>query len=98
MQPGPIIENGGWHFSFLGGHEKVKEKLTAYSYQGRRSKLILKILDWIFPGRVKTSIRKNKDIFNKGRVFHTVPLNSSFPDYLNKNLDLYKTMIKNNGK
>jgi len=93
-QPGPIIENGGWHFSFLGGHDRVKEKLSAYSYQGRRTKVILKILDWLFPSRIQNAIKNNKDIFNTGRIFHTVPLDSSFPDYLSRNLDLYKKYIK----
>lgn len=94
-QPGPIIENGGWHFSFLGGHDKVKEKLRAYSYQGRRSKFILEILDRLFPSRIKNAIKNNKDIFNTGRVFRAVALDSSFPDYLRNNLDKYKNLIKN---
>lgn len=94
-QPGPIVENGGWHFSFLGGHEKVKEKLSAYSYQGRRSKFILKILDQLFPSRIKNAIKSNKDIFNTGRVFRAVALDSSFPVYLRNHLDKYKNLIKN---
>jgi beta-1,4-mannosyl-glycoprotein beta-1,4-N-acetylglucosaminyltransferase len=29
----PAIDNGGWHFSFLGGSTAIKEKLEAYSHQ-----------------------------------------------------------------
>jgi beta-1,4-mannosyl-glycoprotein beta-1,4-N-acetylglucosaminyltransferase len=30
--PFPLLENGGWHFSFLGGAERVIAKLEAYSH------------------------------------------------------------------
>lgn len=81
-QPGPIVENGGWHFSFLGGQKAVMKKLKAYSYQGRRSAFFLKILDFLFPGRIKAKIEKNEDIFSTGRKFITVEIDDSFPVYV----------------
>ncbi len=93
-QPGPVIENGGWHFSFLGGEERVREKLAAYSYQGRRSKFILQILDKLFPQRVRRKIENNDDIFNTGRKFVTVDLDESFPSYLIENKDKFSSLIK----
>jgi beta-1,4-mannosyl-glycoprotein beta-1,4-N-acetylglucosaminyltransferase len=93
-QEGPILENGGWHFSFLGGPDKIKQKLEAYSYQGRRSQLLLQLLDRIFKSRIKRKIDQNQDIFNMGRQFHKVILDSSFPEYLIANLDKYKAYIK----
>lgn len=29
----PVIKNGGWHFSWLGGHELVVKKLESYAHQ-----------------------------------------------------------------
>lgn len=81
-QPGPIIENGGWHFSFLGGQKAVMEKLKAYSYQGRRSAFFLRILDFWFPSRINKKIEKNEDIFSTGRKFITVAIDDSFPEYV----------------
>lgn len=93
-QPGPIIENGGWHFSFLGGEKRVLQKLQAASYQGRRSRYVLKLLDKFFPNRITKKIQNNQDIFNKGRVFKTMPLNDQFPPYLLNNENKFKALIK----
>ena len=29
---GPIIEGGGWHFSYLGGEEMIREKIESFSH------------------------------------------------------------------
>jgi len=36
-----IVENGGWHFSFMGGPERVKAKIDAYSHQEFNNPYIL---------------------------------------------------------
>ncbi len=94
LQPGPIIENGGWHFSFLGGEKRVLEKLQAYSYQGRKSRYLLKFLDKFFSNRIGRKIKNNEDIFNTGREFETVVLNDRFPSYLIDNRNKYEALIK----
>ena len=93
-QPGPIVENGGWHFSFLGGEQRVREKLAAYSYQGRRSKIVLQLLDNFFPWRIKRKIANNHDIFNTGRKFQTVKIDQTFPPYLLAHKDRFEKLIK----
>lgn len=95
-QPGPIVENGGWHFSFLGGQQRVREKLAAYAYQGRRSKFFLQILDKLFPQRIEKKIEKNLDIFNTGRHFNIVDLDEKFPTYLLRNRKIFDGFIKPN--
>ena len=91
---GPIIDNAGWHFSFLGGAEKVKEKLEAYSYQGGRTAKMLSFIDKIFKNRIKNRIENNEDIFLTGREFKFVALDDSFPIYIKENKEKYKDMIK----
>lgn len=93
-QPGPVIENGGWHFSFLGGQEQIRQKLSAYSYQGRRSRYFLMFLDFIFKNRIQRKIADNEDIFNKGRKFSTVKIDSTFPKFILENQDRYSAYIK----
>lgn len=93
-QPGPVVENGGWHFSFLGGQQRVREKLAAYSYQGRRSKFFLQFLDKVFPQRIQRKIENNDDIFNTGRQFRTVKLDHEFPSYLLANRQRFESLIK----
>ena len=36
--PGEIVDNGGWHFSYLGGGS-YKKKLNAHPFQGIKYKL-----------------------------------------------------------
>lgn len=93
-QPGPIIEDGGWHFSFLGGATRIKEKLEAYSYQGRRSRIVLSALDRLFPNRIMQKIDRNLDIFNTGRVFKITELDSTYPSYISQNLEKFGHLIK----
>lgn len=91
---GLIIDDGGWHFSFVGGEEKIKEVLDAYSYQGGRTAKILFFLDKIFKNRIKNRIKNNKDIFLTGRSFKVVKIDQSFPEYLINNIDSYRGLIK----
>ena len=37
--PGPIINNGGWHFSYLGGYEAIIYKLKSHPFQGYKVQL-----------------------------------------------------------
>lgn len=93
-QPGPIVENGGWHFSFLGGEGRVREKLAAYSYQGRRSRLLLQLLDKLFPHRLRNKILRNRDIFSAGRIFRVVPIDETFPRYLLDQREKFEEFIR----
>jgi beta-1,4-mannosyl-glycoprotein beta-1,4-N-acetylglucosaminyltransferase len=91
---GPIIENAGWHFSFLGGEDNVKEKLEAYSYQGGRTAKVLSFLDKIFKNRIKKRIENNEDIFLTNRKFEIVDIDKAFPEFIIENQNKYKDMIK----
>ena len=91
---GLIIEDGGWHFSFVGGEERIKEVLDAYSYQGGKTAKVLSFLDKIFKNRIKNKIRNNKDIFLTNRSFIKIEIDQSFPEYLIKNIDIYGKLIK----
>jgi len=94
MQKGVIIEDGGWHFSFLGGAEKIKSKLEAYDYQGRRTSFILRFLNFIDPNYLSRRLKNNKDIFLDNRSFNVQNLDHDFPIFLLNNLEKYKEYIK----
>ena len=67
LQKFKIYDDAGWHLSFFGGEEHVKEKLNAYEYSGVRYKSILKIINYLFPNRIKNKIKNNKDVLDKNR-------------------------------
>ena len=93
-QVGGIIEDAGWHFSFLGGADKVKEKLNSFAFKGNRSTWFLHLVDKIFKNRIKKRIENNEDIFLTGRKFQVVEIDQSFPEYLINNIDSYRDFIK----
>lgn len=93
LQKFKIIENGGWHFSFFGGEKKIKEKLNAANYQGKKTRLFLKFLDYLFPNRIANKIKKKSDILNMGRVLETVDITDEFPKELLEIIKKYPHMI-----
>jgi|TARA_R110002110_G_scaffold298424_1_gene512808 beta-1,4-mannosyl-glycoprotein beta-1,4-N-acetylglucosaminyltransferase len=80
-----VIPNGGWHFSFMGGAEKVKTKITSYSAQEMNNPNVI--------NSIESNIEKGIDPFFRGNLTK-VEIDDSYPEYLLKNIDLYKNMIK----
>ena len=78
-------EEMGWHFTSLGGYEKVKEKLidsyTKDSYAN----------DWVLEN-LKDNLENNKDFL--GRDFTYRIDESEWPDYLKTNKEKYKHLCK----
>lgn len=79
------IENSGWHFSFMGGKEMVKTKITSYSARDMVTEYIISSLE--------SNINNNIDPFFRDRL-KTVEIDSTYPRYILDNLDKYKHMIK----
>ena len=90
--PGNIINNGGWHFSYLGGFKAIREKLNAHPYQGRRVQ-VAKFLDLISFRRFEEVIKKNKDIFFLNRRFEIIDIKKSFPNFLLKKKKIIEKYI-----
>lgn len=85
----PFYTNGGWHFSFLGGSNDICEKLEAYSHQEYDSDYYKN------KQRIEYLIENGKDIFDRKGVtdIEYVLVDSSFPDFIRKNVDRYNHLI-----
>lgn len=83
-----IIKNGGWHFSYLGGFEKIKEKIDSFCHQEYNKEDITNYKSLAF------NIENNLDIFSRPMTFKTIKLDNTFPQPLFKNQKKYKNMIK----
>lgn len=86
-----IIEDGGWHFTNMGGVEKVLQKLDAYDHQEKNTERNRKNLQKRF--------KENKDyvgrIFDwKWKRFKFWMDESDLPKYLIENKDKYKNLFK----
>lgn len=79
------IPNGGWHFTSLGGYEKVKQKLTD-SYTAETYANI-----WVMDN-LSHNIAANTDFL--GRNFQYTIDESQWPTYLKQNREKYKHLLR----
>lgn len=78
------IKNGGWHFTNMGGIEKLKQKIEAYSHQEFNNEKI--------KGELEKRINENTDFV--GRNFNFWQDESELPIYLLENKEKYREMFK----
>lgn len=82
----PVIEHAGWHFSYLGGIDRIKEKLSAYSHAENDTPQVRDALEM--------NIINGKDIFGRpDHRFEFVEIDDTFPEYLVKNQEKYRDLI-----
>ncbi len=82
----PTFYNAGWHFSYLGGADRIKQKLAAYSHVENDTDEVKANLD--------KNIQQGKDIFGRNdHYFEYVPIDDSFPPYLVANQEKFKEFI-----
>ena len=89
-----LIENGGWHFSFLGSSETILHKLNSWTHtkdKGTKDH-IKKLQD---KNILENIISQGKDIFDRDISYKFIPLDNSFPEYIIKNKDKFSALIKN---
>lgn len=78
--------NGGWHFSYMGGLEKVKVKMQSFSHQECNTEKINFNIEDMFLNNKKVDFRGNKS--------ELVQIDDSYPKYLKENLEKFKKYIK----
>jgi len=79
--PSIHIPNGGWHFTFMGGADKIREKVENYSHQEYRGAL----------SGVDNAIRDNTDFL--GRGFKLWKDESQLPEYILNNKEKWKHLL-----
>ncbi len=82
-----IIENGGWHFSFLQNPESISKKIKGYAH-GEFNKDHLTKED-----NIRLKIEKGEDIFERGYRIKKIQIDSTFPKYIVENKDKLKEWI-----
>ena len=74
------VEDGGWHFGYMGGHgekdirKRVQEKVVSAAHQEYNSKHVL--------SNVTDQIKDGKDIFGRNAQFVRCEIYESFPEYI----------------
>lgn len=74
------VEDGGWHFGYMGGHgekdvkKRVQEKVISAAHQEYNSKHVL--------NQVSDQIKDGKDIFGRDAKFIRCEIDETFPAYI----------------
>lgn len=80
------ISDGGWHFTSVGNIDSIKKKIESWGHQEFNTDSI--------KNNIEQRVREGKDIFFRDDTpYIRVELDSSFPDYLTQNLQLYSNLV-----
>lgn len=85
-----IVRRGGWHFSYVGGIERVMQKRRAIAEQHYNYG------EMMSPDWVARRIREGRDIYGRGYIFR--PVVFGLPLYLRKNKDRYCALFWSSGR
>lgn len=79
-----LIENGGWHFTFMGGAEAIKKKVESYGHQEYNN-------DYV-KDNIQLCMDRNIDFVNRG--FRLWKDESDLPKYLLNNKEKYAKLFR----
>jgi beta-1,4-mannosyl-glycoprotein beta-1,4-N-acetylglucosaminyltransferase len=83
---GHVLQNAGWHFSYLGGEDQIKYKLESFSHQEFNRNDI--------KNNINKSLSENTDVLGRSIQYKVVDIDESYPKYLLDNLEKYKHLVK----
>ena len=82
-----ILNNGGWHFSYLMKPEEILNKIQSAAHTEYNTPKYSSLENVI------NSINHLKDPFGRNINLKRVEIDSTFPDYIIKNINLFKDWI-----
>jgi beta-1,4-mannosyl-glycoprotein beta-1,4-N-acetylglucosaminyltransferase len=82
------VENAGWHFTWMGGVQRIQEKLDAFAHQE------LNQPQNAATGNIEQSLNDGRVFFDPKRRQEAVPLDNSFPRYLLEHSEKFSNWIK----
>ena len=77
----------GWHFSWLGGAEKIKLKLESFSHQEWNTEEFTNIK------HIEDCLKNQKSVINDNCLYQKVEIDSTYPKYLIDNIDKFQDYI-----
>lgn len=81
------IPNGGWHFTWMAGVEKIIQKLESFAHQEFNKP------EYKDPENIKKLIESGKDLLVPDREYQIQKLDEQFPAYLINNIDKFKSLL-----
>ena len=87
---GIFVEDGGWHFSFMGGAERIKQKIESYGEQSLNTPEIKENIQ----SNIDHCITTGRDLFNRPCHFWFVPIDDTYPKFIKENVESFSGYIK----
>ena len=84
---GSIITNGGWHFTYLGNEDHIRQKINSFC---DRQFDIPEVTE-----NISKNLDSGKDVLNRSHIsYQRVELDDSFPQHIIDNQEKYSHLIK----
>ena len=80
------IQDGGWHFSYLGGVDRIIRKLEAFAHSEYNKP------EFKDPERIKRAIEQGEDLFGRGFSYRFVPMDGSWPAAVMKDMQRWAAL------
>ncbi|MBI5858907.1 MAG: hypothetical protein HZB42_14845 [Sphingobacteriales bacterium] len=81
------IKNGGWHFSYLGGLEKIKTKIRSFAHTEFNKE------EFLNDANILRAMKEGKDIFNRPGVHYKFYPLAYYPAYMQKVMRQYPGLL-----
>lgn len=85
------IDNGGWHFSYLGGIEAIKRKIENFAHSEYDTPYFKSYR------RLYEKVLSGEDIFERDIKYRFVEINEGYPPYLIENLHRFEKLVYTHG-
>ncbi len=85
------IQEGGWHFSYLGGYEKVMYKMRSLEHANEKHYYYDPEKDM---EKLKRKIELGEDLFDREYRYKFIEVDDTYPAYLRKNIGKYGHLLK----
>ena len=86
------VQNGGWHFSYIGGVDAIIRKIRSFSHQEYN------LPEFTDPRKVEERMRKGMDLFDDEVHYRPVLVNDALPRYVVEHQKEYAKYILDGGE
>lgn len=83
----PVIKKAGWHFSYLGGLEKIKQKIRSFAHTEFNKE------EFLNDKNILEAMEQGKDIFKRPGVHYKFVSTYYYPSFLRKIMWQYPQLI-----
>jgi beta-1,4-mannosyl-glycoprotein beta-1,4-N-acetylglucosaminyltransferase len=85
---GRLIPNSGWHFSYMGGVDRIQNKIGAYSH------LELNTPEFNNREKLEAALKEGRNVITPNRPLRVTPIDESYPKYVRENLSKFEHWLR----